>query len=105
MLHISKLYVQFLEGVSAMSITFRHLIPLATGAAAVAIAVAPIASAADDPHLVCTYQAPGNSQCDTPGNAQIDAAPQAVPYESLYPVVLGDILVHHLPSVGVGGLR
>lgn len=88
-----------------MSLTFRHLIPLATGAAAVAIAVAPVASAADNPHLVCTYQAPGDSQCDTPGNAQIDAAPQAVPYESLYPYVLGDILVHHVPDAGMGGHR
>lgn len=88
-----------------MSITFRHLLPLATGAAAVAIAVAPIASAADDPHLVCTYQAPGDSQCDTPGNAQIDASPQAVPYESLYPYVLGDILVQHVPAVSMGSHR
>ncbi|WP_149437327.1 hypothetical protein [Mycolicibacterium sp. P1-5] len=67
---------------------------LATGIAA-AVAAAPLAAAADDPHLVCTYISDGNSQCETPGNAQLTASPQDVPYPTLYPFLLGGGLIFH----------
>ena len=54
---------------------------VSTGAAA-AIAVSPIASAANVAGPNCTYSAPGNSVCASPGNAQIVAAPTVVPYQS-----------------------
>jgi hypothetical protein len=67
---------------------------LATGIAA-AIAAAPVATAADEPHMVCTYVSEGNSQCETPGNAQLTASPQDVPYPTLYPFLLGGALIFH----------
>ncbi|KWX57493.1 hypothetical protein [Mycobacterium sp. NAZ190054] len=50
---------------------------VAAGAAAALIA-APAATAAT--HLDCTYTAPGNSLCESAGNAQIVATPTDVPY-------------------------
>ncbi len=74
---------------------------LATGIAA-AVVSAPVAAAADDPHLVCTYQSQGNSQCETPGNAQLSASPQDVPYPTLYPFLLdGGLLFHNAPNHGM----
>lgn len=67
---------------------------LTTGIAA-ALAAAPVAAAADDPHMVCTVLGDGNSQCETPGNAQLTASPGDVPYPSLYPFLLGGGLIFH----------
>ena len=67
---------------------------LGTGIVA-ALLVAPVASAADDPHMVCTYVSDGNSQCETPGNAQLTASPGDVPYPTLYPFLLGGGLIFH----------
>ncbi len=75
---------------------------LAAGAAAAAIAVAPVASAADQSHLACSYQTPGNSQCETPGNAQLTATPQDLPYQPQYPFLLGALVIdHHGSSHGI----
>ncbi|WP_431232497.1 hypothetical protein ACQ856_24080 [Mycolicibacterium psychrotolerans] len=67
---------------------------LATGIAG-AVVTAPVAAAADDPHMVCTVVSDGNSQCETPGNAQLTASPQDVPYPTLYPFLLGGGLIFH----------
>ena len=85
----------------------RRLAPLAlAGAAVAAIAAAPVASAADDPHLQCTYQGGGNSQCESPGNAQLTASPPAVTYGPQYPILFGGpILIHHFGGHGMGGVR
>lgn len=76
----------------------RRLAPLAlAGTAAVAIAAAPVATAADDPHLQCTYQGDGNSQCESPGNAQLTASPPYVQYGPQYPFLFGGpVLLHHM---------
>ena len=52
----------------------RHLAPLAITASAAAIALAPIASAAD---VVSVQQSPGNGVQQSPGNAQVTATPGA----------------------------
>ncbi|WP_179475010.1 hypothetical protein [Mycolicibacterium vinylchloridicum] len=73
-------------------------------AAGVSIAIAaPAAAAAGDPHLVCTAVSDGNSQCETPGNAQLTASPQDVPYPTLYPFLLGGGLIFH--NGGGHGMR
>jgi uncharacterized protein (DUF697 family) len=104
-LHISKLYVQFrLEFI--MSNTFRRFAPfVVAGAAALAIAAAPAASAeASEPHLACVYQSEGNSQCESPGNAQLTATPQTVPNTQQYPFLFGGPLLvfHHGGGHGMG---
>jgi hypothetical protein len=76
------------------------------GTAAVAIAAAPVATAADNPHLQCTYQGDGNSQCESPGNAQLTASPPDVQYGPQYPFLFGGpILLHHLGGHGMSGHR
>lgn len=82
-----------------MTIKFRLVAPLLAAGVAAAIASSPIAAAADDPHLVCTVQSQGNSQCETPGDAQLSAAPQDIPYPTLYPFLLdGGLLFHNSPG-------
>lgn len=89
-----------------MSIVPRWVAPLMiAGAAAVAVAVAPTAAAADEPHLVCTYSSTDNSQCETPGNSQLVATPPDVTYQEQYPYVLGAIVVPGMHGHGVGGHR
>jgi hypothetical protein len=96
-LNISKLYVQFrLEFI--MIITARRFAPFVlAGAAALTIVAAPAASAAvSDPHLACVYQSEGNSQCQSPGNAQLTATPQTVTNPQQYPFLFGGpLLVFH----------
>ena len=63
-----------------MRVKLNYLIPLlATGAAAVAVAAAPIAAAAPGPMLQqsCT-QIGADSECQSPGNVQINDSPPAV---------------------------
>jgi hypothetical protein len=96
----------FMMNNTIMKRSARRLAPFVlAGAAAVAIAAAPVASAADDPHLQCTYQGDGNSQCESPGNAQLTASPpdvQSGPYPFLFG---GPVLIHHLGGHGMGGPR
>jgi hypothetical protein len=78
-----------------MKIT-RILGPLMAAGAAAAIIAAPTAAAADQPNLTCTYTGAGNSQCESPGNAQLNASPPYVPYVQQYPFIDGGgILFHH----------
>ncbi|EHB50351.1 keratin associated protein [Mycolicibacterium rhodesiae JS60] len=78
-----------------MKANIRLAAGLLTGGIALAIAAAPAATAASDPHLVCTTVSDGNTACETPGNAQLTSSPPDVPYPSLYPFLLGDGLVFH----------
>lgn len=79
-----------------MTITRRILGPLMAAGAAAAIIAAPTASAADQPNLSCTYTGAGNSQCQSPGNAQLNASPPYVQYVQQYPFFDGGgILFHH----------
>ena len=67
----------------------RHLAPLAITASAAAIALAPIASAAD---VVSVQQSPGNAQVTaTPGAAAQQAAQQQLPFGG----DVGALLFHH----------
>jgi hypothetical protein len=68
-----------------MSIPSRFIASFAMASAAVAIASAPSAAAADEPHLACTYSSTGNSQCESPGNSQLVATPSDVPYQQQIP--------------------
>jgi hypothetical protein len=84
----------------------RRLAPFVlAGTAAVAIAAAPVAAAADDPHLQCSYQGDGNSQCESPGNAQLTATPPDVQYGPQYPYFFGGpIVLHHIGGIGGHGM-
>ena len=98
------------KSMSQRSVTKRSVLRTApfllAGAAAVAIAAAPVAAAADNPHLQCTYQGDGNSQCESPGNAQLTASPPDVQYGPQYPYFFaGPILIHHVGGHGMGDHR
>lgn len=89
-----------------MTSTSRRLAPaVLASAAALAIIAAPTAVAADNTHLACVYQSAGNSQCESPGNAQLTATPQDMPYPQQYPYLLGGplLIFHHGGSHGMGG--
>jgi hypothetical protein len=62
---------------------------LMAGASAAAIAVAPLAQAAQS----CTSTGLANV-CQTEGNAQVSATPPSVDYQSQYPF-FGDVLIFH----------
>ena len=78
-----------------MTLSFRLAAGVLVTGIAAAVAAAPVAAAADDPHMVCTYVSDGNSQCETPGNSQLTASPQDVPYPTLYPFLVGPTLILH----------
>ncbi|GAY13785.1 hypothetical protein [Mycobacterium sp. shizuoka-1] len=78
-----------------MRTNLRLAAGLVAAGIAAAVVAAPIAAAADDPHMVCTAVSAGNSQCETPGNAQLSATPPDVPYPTLYPFLLGGGLIFH----------
>jgi hypothetical protein len=69
----------------------RSFLPplLVAGASAVAIAVAPLAQAAP----TCTDTGTA-SVCESAGNAQINATPPPVDYQSAYPF-FGNVLIFH----------
>jgi hypothetical protein len=76
--------------------TFRFIAPvLATGAAA-AIMAAP--TAATETHLECTSATATSTQCETPGNVQLNSSPPVVAYQQ-YPLIYGPVIVGH----GFGG--
>jgi hypothetical protein len=91
-----------------MFITARRLAPIAfAGAAAIAVLAAPTAAASDEPHMTCVYQGSGNSQCETPGNAQLTASPSTHAYPQ-YPYYYGGYFgggfsSHHGGGHGSGG--
>jgi hypothetical protein len=65
---------------------------LAAGAASAAIAVAPTASAAVG--QTCTYTGAGTTQCQSPGNVQINSD-QPVTYPYQFPFYGNVLLFHH----------
>lgn len=72
----------------------RHIsILVAAGAASAAIAVAPTASAASN-GLTCTYVGAQTTQCQSPGNVQINSD-QEVTYPNPYPFYGNVLLFHH----------
>jgi hypothetical protein len=90
-----------------MRIRLNYLLPLlATGAAGVAIAAAPVAAAATAPgpapvEQSCTQNAAG-SDCQSPGNVQIDDSP---PVTNFYPYGGEDFLLGGYGFHGGGGHR
>ncbi|MCV7176090.1 hypothetical protein [Mycolicibacterium sphagni] len=82
-----------------MKINLRLAAGTLAAGAAICIAGAPIAAADQDPHLVCTDISPGNSQCQTPGNAQLSATPPDVPYPTMYPFLFGTgVIINDAPG-------
>lgn len=72
----------------------RHLSTLAaTGAAACALALAPLASAAPT-GPTCTYTGAQTTQCQSPGNVQINSD-QPVTYPYQFPFYGNVLLFHH----------
>lgn len=72
----------------------RHTSALvAAGAASVAIAVAPTAAAAPTGQT-CTYVGSQTTQCQSPGNVQINSD-HPVTYPSQYPFYGNVLLFHH----------
>ena len=74
----------------------RYLPACVTAAgAAAAIAVAPTAGAAPTAlGQTCTYVGSETTQCQSPGNVQINDAHQ-VPYQNQYPFWGGNVLLFH----------
>jgi hypothetical protein len=73
---------------------FRYLpTVVAAGAAAVAIAAAPTAAAAPTGQT-CTYIGSETTQCQSPGNVQINSDHQ-VQYPTLFPFYGNALLFHH----------
>jgi hypothetical protein len=74
-----------------MRIKLNYLIPLlASGAAGVAIAAAPIAAAAPTPAQESCVQSASGSECQTPGNVEINDSPPPV---NFYPYGGEDFLL------------
>jgi hypothetical protein len=75
---------------AAMRIKLSYITPLiAAGAAAVAIAAAPTAFAQS-----CDSIGVGQTQCQSPGNVQINDSPGPVQYSPQYPYWEGDSYGH-----------
>lgn len=72
-----------------MKLPTLFLAPLLAAGAAAVVAAAPIAAAAPD----CTYAGRGDSVCQSPGNAQIVAAPPRVDYQPWGPYPYGGNLI------------
>jgi hypothetical protein len=72
----------------------RHISALvAAGAASTAIALAPTAAAAPT-GLTCTYVGAQTTQCQSPGNVQINSD-QQVTYPQAFPYYGNVLLFHH----------
>ena len=72
----------------------RHMSALAAaGAASAAIAFAPAAAAAPT-GPTCTYVGAETTQCQSPGNVQINSD-HAVTYPQQYPFLYGNVLLFH----------
>ena len=72
---------------------------LAAAAATAAIAGAPTA-AADPVQQSCSYQGASETQCQSPGNTQINDSPPYLQYAPQYPFFAGDDFDH---GFGFGG--
>ncbi|UJL27095.1 hypothetical protein HZU38_19380 [Mycolicibacterium vanbaalenii] len=75
---------------------------LATAGTAAAMGLAPVAAAAVAGQPDCTVSAPGNSLCESAGNAQIVAAPTDVPCPAWDTYGYGPAFVggeHHLHHI------
>jgi hypothetical protein len=89
-----------------MAMTRRFIAPLiAAAAAAISIAVAPMALA-DSPttQQACTYTSQSDTECQSPGNVQLNDSPGYIQYGPQYPWWEGDFdggFSHH----GMGGGR
>jgi hypothetical protein len=70
-----------------MTITRRFIAPLlAAGAAAISIAVAPVALAdSTTTQQVCTYTSQTDTECQSPGNVQLNDSPGYIQYGPQYP--------------------
>ncbi len=79
-----------------MSKTIRFIAPLLAFGAAAAIVAAPTAAA--ETHLDCSYSTADSTQCETPGNVQLNSSPPDVAYPQ-YPFFYGPVIVQH----GFGG--
>ncbi len=71
----------------------RYMSTLAAAAATAAIAAAPMAAAAPTGQT-CTYVGSETTQCQSPGNVQINSDHQ-VPYPSQYPFWGNALIFHH----------
>jgi hypothetical protein len=82
-------------------VKLRFISPLVLVSAAAAIAVAPVAAAAPTPlQPTCTNLGASNTQCQSPGNVQINDSPQ-VQYLPQYPFY-GNVLIFHHGGHGHG---
>jgi hypothetical protein len=79
--------------------TKRRCIPLFVAAAAAAIWGAPPALAVPDDRVVCNSVNGAATECQTPGNVEINAGPPAVEYAPPNPYWVGDSVI------GAGGAR
>jgi hypothetical protein len=73
--------------------TIRFIGPMLAAAAAAAIMAAPIAAA--ETHLDCSASTATSTQCETPGNVQLNSSPPVTAYQQ-YPFIYG-------PVIGFGG--
>ena len=77
--------------------TIRFIAPLVAAGAAAAIVAAPIASA--ETHLECSNPSANSTQCETPGNVQLNSSPGTIAYPQYpYPYLYGG------QSFNLGGL-
>jgi hypothetical protein len=92
-----------------MAMTRRFIAPLfAAGAAAISIAVAPVALAdSATTQQVCTYTSQSDTECQSPGNVQLNDSPGYIQYGPQYPYWEGDFYGGHGFSHGgmSGGRR
>jgi hypothetical protein len=76
---------------------------LASGAAAISIAVAPVALAdSTSAQQACTFTSQSDTQCQSPGNVQLNDSPGFIQYGPQYPYWEGDFYGGHSRG-GMGG--
>lgn len=83
-----------------MKNTFRHIAPLLAAAGMAGILVAPQAAA--ETHLQCTNVNATSTQCETPGNVQLNSSPGTVTYQQPYPYLYGPVIGFGLGHGGMG---
>lgn len=89
-----------------MTMTRRFIAPLfAAGAAAISIAVAPVALAdSTTTQQACTFTTQTDTQCQSPGNVQLNDSPGFIQYGPQYPYWEGDFYGGYRHG-GMGGGR
>ena len=95
-----------LKGIAFMTLTRRFIVPLfAAGAAAVSIAVAPAALAeSSTTQQACTFTTQSDTECQSPGNVQLNDSPGFIQYGPQYPYWEGDFYGGYSHR-GMGGGR